>query len=44
MLDVPIGHWHSLKAMESGIVLLECKDGKWEPQSEEDVMKEYIKE
>ena len=30
--------WHSLKSLESGTVLLECKDGKYEPQGEEDVM------
>lgn len=26
VLDVPIGMWHSLKSLESGTVLLECKD------------------
>ena len=34
VLNVPIGMWHSLKSLESGTVLLECKDGKWEPLRE----------
>ena len=38
VLNVPVGMWHSLKSLESGTVLLECKDGKWEPLGEEEVM------
>ena len=38
VLNVPIGMWHSLKSLESGTVLLECKDGKWEPLGEGEVM------
>ncbi|MBO7562347.1 MAG: WbuC family cupin fold metalloprotein [Bacteroidales bacterium] len=38
VLNVPAGMWHSLKSLESGTVLLECKDGKWEKLREEDVM------
>ena len=38
VLNVPAGQWHSLKSLESGTVLLECKDGKWEPLEEGDVM------
>ena len=38
VLNVPAGVWHSLKSLESGTVLLECKDGKWEKLREEDVM------
>ena len=38
VVNVPIGQWHSLKSLESGTVLLECKDGAWEPLGEEDVM------
>ena len=30
VLNVPAEQWHSLKGLESGTVLLECKDGKWE--------------
>lgn len=38
VLNIPIGQWHNLKSLESGTVLLECKDGKWEPLGEGDVM------
>ena len=34
----PIGVWHSLRSLESGTVLLECKDGRWEPLGEGEVM------
>lgn len=37
-VSVPAGQWHTVKAMESGTVLLECKDGAWEPLGEEDVL------
>lgn len=38
VLNVPVGQWHSLKSLESGTVLFECKDGAYEPLAEEDVM------
>lgn len=38
VLNVPAMQWHSLKSLESGTVLLECKDGKYEPLGEEDMM------
>ena len=38
IVNDPIGQWHSLKTLESGTVLLEAKDGKWEKMMEEDVM------
>ena len=31
VLNVPAMQWHSLRSLESGTVLLECKDGKYEP-------------
>ncbi len=37
MLNIPIGQWHGLKSLESGTVLFECKDGKYEPLREEDI-------
>lgn len=40
VLNVPIGQWHSLKSLESGTILLECKDGPYEPLGEEDIMRE----
>ena len=38
VLNVPIGQWHSLKSLESGTVLLECKDGAYEPLGPEDIL------
>lgn len=38
VINVPIGQWHSLKSLESGTVLLECKDGAYEPLGEDEIM------
>ena len=38
-INVPAGQWHSLENVETGTVLLELKDGKYEPLKEEDLMK-----
>ena len=38
VLNIPIGQWHNLKSLESGTVLLECKDGAYEPMAPEDMM------
>lgn len=37
-LNVPAGQWHTVRALESGSVILECKDGAYEPLGEEDVL------
>ena len=37
-LNIPAGTWHTLISLESGTVILEVKDGAYEPISEEDVM------
>ena len=37
-INVEKGRWHSLECMESGSVLLECKDGRYEPLGEEEVL------
>ncbi len=37
-LNVPCGQWHTVKAIESGSVILECKDGPYEPQSPVDIL------
>ena len=37
-LNIPIGQWHTVRVLESGTVILECKDGPYEPLREEDVM------
>ncbi len=36
-INIPIGQWHSVRALESGTVILECKDGKYEPTRPEDI-------
>lgn len=38
-LNIPIGQWHTIKALESGTVILEMKDGEYETLSPEDVLK-----
>ena len=38
IINIPAGQWHSLESLESGTVLLECKDGPWEPLGEEDIL------
>ena len=38
-LNIPIGQWHTVEVLESGTVILECKDGAYEPLGEEDIMK-----
>ena len=37
-LNIPIGQWHTLRSMESGTVIMECKDGLYEPQSPADIL------
>ena len=36
-LNIPVGQWHTVRVLESGTVILECKDGAYEPMGEEDV-------
>ena len=38
-LNIPAGQWHTLRALESGTVLLEMKDGAYEPIAAEDILK-----
>ena len=38
-LNVPCGQWHTVKALESGSVILEVKDGAYEPLQDCDVLK-----
>ena len=37
-VDIPIGQWHSVRALESGTVIMEVKDGPYEPTGEEDIL------
>ena len=38
-INVEKGRWHSLECLESGSVLFECKDGKYEPLKEEEELR-----
>ena len=38
-LNIPAGQWHTLRSLESGTVILEMKDGAYEPVQECDVLK-----
>ena len=38
-INIPAGQWHTIRSLESGSVLLECKDGKYEPLGEGDILK-----
>lgn len=37
-LNVPQGQWHTVKALESGSVIMEVKDGAYEPQRPADIL------
>ena len=37
-LNIPAGQWHSLRTLESGTVILEMKDGAYEPILEHDIL------
>ena len=38
-VNIPLGQWHGVEVLESGTVILECKDGAWEPLGEGDVLR-----
>ena len=38
-LNIPAGQWHTVHALESGSVILEMKEGAYEPLGEEDILK-----
>ena len=37
-LNIPAGQWHTVQALESGTVILEMKNGKYEPISDVDIL------
>lgn len=37
-ISVPKGQWHNSESVESGTVILECKDGAWAPLADEDIL------
>ena len=38
-LNIPAGTWHTLRALESGTVILEMKDGAYEPIADSDILR-----
>ena len=37
-LNIPAGQWHTVRALESGSVILEMKEGPYEPTGAEDIL------
>ncbi len=37
-INVPVGQWHTVRAVESGSVILEMKEGPYEPTGPEDIL------
>jgi len=37
-VDIPAGQWHTVHSLESGTIILESKDGKYEPTGPEDIL------
>ena len=42
LINIPAGQWHNLVSLESGTVLLEVKDGAYEPIGPEDILKKTV--
>jgi len=38
-INIPLGQWHTVEVLESGTIIMECKDGAYEPLQDCDVMK-----
>ena len=37
-LNIPVGQWHTVQALESGTVIMEVKDGVYEPLADVDIL------
>ena len=37
-LNIPAGQWHTVQSLESGTVIMEVKDGSYEPVGPEDIL------
>ena len=37
-MSVPVGQWHALESLEEGSVIVECKDGAYEPLRVDDIV------
>ncbi len=42
LINIPAGQWHNLESLESGTVLLEVKDGAYEPIGPEDILEKTV--
>ena len=38
-LNIPVGQWHTVEVLESGTVIMEVKDGPYEPIQDCDILK-----
>lgn len=38
-LNIPAGQWYTVRSLESGTVIMEVKDGPYEPLGEEDLLR-----
>ena len=38
-LNIPAGQWHTIRSLESGSVILEMKDGRFEPTQDCDILR-----
>ena len=38
-VNIPAGKWHTVKALESGTIILEVKDGSYEPITDVDILR-----
>ena len=41
-VNIPIGQWHTVKSLESGTVIMEVKDGPYEPMGSEDILEQGL--
>ena len=37
-LNIPAGQWHTIRSLESGSVIMEMKDGRFEPIQDVDIL------
>lgn len=37
-LNIPAGQWHTIRSLESGSIIMEMKDGKFEPIQDVDIL------
>ena len=37
-LNIPLGQWHTVEVLKSGTVIMEVKDGAYEPLAENDIL------